>query len=331
MKTTLLLVDDNPANLAFLFDHLDDAGYDVVVKDNGIDAVEAAAQSPPDLILLDVRMPGMDGYETCRALKANEQSADAPVIFLSAYDDADDRLKGFEAGGVDFISKPIDIFEVSARIDTHIALARTRRELRALNAQLEETVAARTAQLEAEIGRRRRSETEKEELVRIVREQNTQLFRFTEHLLQSRPDVRLELARIVNRQLRDNVTAIAADLQLAGDSLGGAGALNEEQFGRLRAAQLRTLRLADHLRNLDYMTTALPGATPATLDVLTSREQEVLGLLADGLNSTEIGNRLEISDVTVRTYRTSIMRKLDIQHLAGLVKFALRHNLTRLD
>ncbi|MGB1249049.1 MAG: response regulator, partial [Candidatus Promineifilaceae bacterium] len=186
IKDTLLLVDDNLSNLAVLFDHLDTAGYHVLVADNGIDAVEQTVADHPDLILLDVRMPAMDGYETCRAIKANAVVANIPIIFLSALADTDDRLKGFEAGGVDYVTKPVDAQEVVARIRTHIMLARLQRELTTMNEQLEETVSARTVELNVEIEQRRQQEIEKEQLLGLVREQNQQLFHFTNQLLQAR-------------------------------------------------------------------------------------------------------------------------------------------------
>lgn len=334
MNETILLVDDQPRNLAVLFDHLDTLGYHTLVADNGIDAVEQAALQLPDLILLDVRMPGMDGYETCRALKANPAVAAVPVIFLSALADTADRLKGFEAGGVDYVGKPIEIADVTARIQTHLTLARLQRELTLANEHLEALVAERTAELEMEIAQRERQKAEKEQLLQLVREQNQQLFRFTKELLKTRSVARLDVRRIVTRQLRSHLAAIAADLQLVTNEMEAEVDGNGEWLDRIQASRLRASQLQVYLTNLDHTAQsaeqALSTAEPANLDKLTTREREVLRLLSDGLSTSAIAKELNISDITVRSYRTSLMRKLNIHHLPGLVKFALRYSLTDL-
>ena len=97
--------------------------------------------SPPDLILLDIRMPGMDGFEVCRALKANPKTRDIPVIFISALDDVGDKVRAFEAGGVDYITKPFQFEEVIARVETHLALRRLQRELERSNSKMTEELA----------------------------------------------------------------------------------------------------------------------------------------------------------------------------------------------
>jgi len=107
----------------------------------------SAAEEPPDLVLLDIRMPGLDGYEVCRRLKADPITSEIPVIFLSAAKEPFDKVEAFSAGGVDYITKPFEAEEVLARVETHIALSRLRRELKQANEGLEERVAARTAEL----------------------------------------------------------------------------------------------------------------------------------------------------------------------------------------
>lgn len=126
-RTRLLVVDDAPDQLRMLVRVLGDSGYDVQTASDGAAALAAADQYPPDLVLLDVDMPGIDGLETCRRLKAQERFAATPVIFLSGFGDVDQRLRAFAAGGVDFVSKPFDTAEVRARISTHLELERLRR------------------------------------------------------------------------------------------------------------------------------------------------------------------------------------------------------------
>ena len=156
---TILIVDDVPANLAVVSRHLEDHGYRAVVAQSGSEAIERAELVRPNLILLDVLMPGIDGFETCRRLKASENTRDIPVVFMTALTDAADKLAGFEAGAVDYVTKPLDGPEVRARIDTHLSLYALRHELQRQNAQLREEIAAREQVQEA----LQRSNTELEE------------------------------------------------------------------------------------------------------------------------------------------------------------------------
>ncbi len=125
----ILIVDDTAENLRLLAGMLAAAGYEVRPVTNGRQALQAAAHSAPDLVLLDINMPGMDGYEVCRRLKEIPLVRDVPVIFLTALTDTSDKLKGFGVGGVDYIAKPFQIEEVQARVNVHISLRRTQQEL----------------------------------------------------------------------------------------------------------------------------------------------------------------------------------------------------------
>jgi len=145
----IMIVDDNPANLKLLEDMLVRQGHEVRSFPLGRMALQAAAGQPPDLILLDINMPQMSGYEVCEKLKASADLRDIPVIFLSALHELQDKVKAFRAGGVDYISKPFQFEEVHARVQTHVQLHHLQRALRRHNEMLEETVAARTLQLAA--------------------------------------------------------------------------------------------------------------------------------------------------------------------------------------
>jgi response regulator RpfG family c-di-GMP phosphodiesterase len=120
----IMIVDDNPANLKLLEDLLRRYAYDVRSFPLGRLALAAAEQEPPDLILLDINMPEMNGYEVCERLKASERLSEIPVIFISALNAIEDKVKGFRAGGVDYISKPFQFEEVQARVETHVKLRR---------------------------------------------------------------------------------------------------------------------------------------------------------------------------------------------------------------
>jgi len=125
----ILVVDDTLANLKVLTTFLNKAGYSARGAANGSTALMTCESFPPELILLDIRMPGMDGYEVCRQLKSNKNTQEIPVIFISSLDDLQDKLQGFEVGAVDFITKPFQEREVLARVSTHIKLFRTQLEL----------------------------------------------------------------------------------------------------------------------------------------------------------------------------------------------------------
>ncbi len=118
--SNILLVDDNPQNLAALTRILTEHGYRVRTAINGQVALKSLQNMAPDLVLLDIRMPGMDGYEVCREVKKNPATQDIPVLFLSALDDPVDKVKAFDAGGVDYITKPFQTDEVVARVETHL-------------------------------------------------------------------------------------------------------------------------------------------------------------------------------------------------------------------
>ncbi|HDN27901.1 MAG TPA: response regulator [Thioploca sp.] len=142
---TILIVDDNPSNLGVLSDYLDEHGLKTRVATDGELALQRAQHIQPDLILLDVIMPGIDGFETCRRLKANDTTKNIPVIFMTALESVEDKVKGFQVGGVDYITKPIQDEEVLARVTTHLhiqdltlKLQKRNQEIMRLNEQLKD-------------------------------------------------------------------------------------------------------------------------------------------------------------------------------------------------
>jgi sigma-B regulation protein RsbU (phosphoserine phosphatase) len=132
----ILLVDDTPTNLQVLYQTLDGLNYELLIAQSGEEALALAREARPSLILLDIMMPGIDGFETCRQLKADPETADCAVIFMSALDDTHDKVRGLELGAVDYITKPFQAPEVIARIRTHLELRRLHRELAAANKTL---------------------------------------------------------------------------------------------------------------------------------------------------------------------------------------------------
>ena len=199
----VLIVDDTLSNLRLLSIILTSNGYHVMEAKDGASALAEARSHPPDMILLDIRMPGMDGYEVCQQLKADESTCDIPVIFVSALDEQTEKVQGFAVGGVDYITKPFQVKEVLARLETHLTLRRLQRLREAQNTQLQQEIAdriraeqalqaakevlearvkERTAELAAanlslntELQERKRGEAEREQLLVQVRKQAQQV------------------------------------------------------------------------------------------------------------------------------------------------------------
>ncbi|MDM8559697.1 PAS domain S-box protein [Candidatus Parabeggiatoa sp. HSG14] len=147
MKNTVLIVDDNTDNLSILFNYLRKANFKVLVAESGKSALKRIKYLKPDIILLDIMMPDMDGFETCRRLKSDEESKDIPVIFMTALTETVDKVKGFEVGSVDYITKPVQVAEVVARLNTHLTIR-----------NLQNTLSKRNKELETENEKRRQTE-----------------------------------------------------------------------------------------------------------------------------------------------------------------------------
>jgi len=146
-KADILIVDDVPANLYLLSEMLTRQGFKIRSAINGHMALMATRAAPPDLILLDINMPGMSGFEVCQHLIADEDTRDIPIIFISALDETADKVKAFTVGGRDYVTKPFQLQEVLARVETHLALRDLQAELQQANDELERRVEERTAQV----------------------------------------------------------------------------------------------------------------------------------------------------------------------------------------
>ncbi|WP_330485661.1 two-component system response regulator [Tumidithrix elongata] len=151
VKGKILVVDDTPTNVELLIDFLPNWGYKVEAANCGMAGLNAAKTFAPDLILLDIKMPDINGYEVCQRLKADPTTQDIPVVFLSALNEVLDKVKAFEVGGVDYMTKPLQLREVLVRVENQMSLLAAKAEIRKLNTDLEERVKLRTAQLEQEI------------------------------------------------------------------------------------------------------------------------------------------------------------------------------------
>jgi sigma-B regulation protein RsbU (phosphoserine phosphatase) len=141
VSESILIVDDTPANLRLLSQMLTEQGYGVRAVTSGARALASARAAPPDLVLLDIKMPDMNGYEVCEQLKADPLTRNIPVIFISALDEIQDKVQAFSVGGVDYITKPFQFKEVLARTETHLSLRKLQKQLRDANRKMEQELA----------------------------------------------------------------------------------------------------------------------------------------------------------------------------------------------
>ena len=288
----------------------------------------AALLAKPDLILLDIRMPGIDGLETCRRLKANPETASTPVLFMTALTDIDNKVRGFEVGGLDYVTKPFDAAELLARVRTHL-------ELYDLQLHLTERVQEQTTALAEEVEVRRRSQREQEMLMDLLRQQGEQLRELTQHSLElGAADA--ELAANLRSSALPDLEAVQIALTqiqrrfenpepLSAEALGNTLPRQIDHAVNLLAGALETLR--QQVVVDEAMVASVQKAREDPLLKLTTREYEVLHLVAQGKSNTEIAEILVVSRSTVSSYRTRIMRKLDVNDAAGLIRFVVEQRL----
>jgi len=191
----ILIVDDTPTNLGVIVSFLQSAGFGIRIARSGESALKRVQYNHPDIILLDVLMPGMDGFETCRRLKANEATKNIPVIFMTSLTSVEDKVKGFEVGAVDYVTKPLAQEEVLVRVTTHLRLLDLTKNLKAQNRQLKVTSEAETTRLFA-----------------AVSQQREQLRTLTTRLTDVQEMERKQLARELHDEMGQALTAISINL-----------------------------------------------------------------------------------------------------------------------
>ncbi|ACB75004.1 response regulator transcription factor [Opitutus terrae] len=282
MTKTVLIIDDVPANVGVLLDVLAAAGFEVAVAESGQSALEQLAWLKPDIILLDVLMPGLDGFETCRRLKAREATADVPVLFMTALTEVVDKVKGFAAGAVDYLAKPLHPEEVLARVNAHLKI----REQQQLLEQ-------RADELDREVQRRVLAERE----VQRVLERGLIVIGAKDEILFASDRARTLLTRHF-----PGVTGSRVVLALLTGEL-PAGL-------KLSAPADRTTRpLVVHLDEVPR------AASPAQLAPLglTPRETEILFWVAQGKTNAEIGTILGAAPATVKKHVENLLPKLGVE------------------
>lgn len=284
---TILIVDDTPDNIEVLFDFLIDRGFKVLVGENGKAALEALEVDEPDLILLDVMMPGIDGFETCRQLKAKPAGRDVPIFFMTALDEPFDKVRGLEAGAVDYITKPVYPEEVFARIKTHLEIRQLQKRLQEQNDRLD-------AALQRSITAEQALDNLLDRAVIIVREPEQEILFSTQRareLIAAHGGEKHLLARLRADLDQSNISA--------SETLELQRATKSAQQG-LAMVTLRPVRVAPQPADLKSL-----GITP--------RETEILFWIAQGKTNPEIATILGMQLCTVKKHVVNFLPKLGVE------------------
>ena len=292
---TVLVVDDVPENLAVVFEVLSSAGYEVLVVESGEVALQRIDLMRPDLILLDVRLPGADGYSVCRQLKAGPETADIPVIMMTGLNETKDMIAGFKAGAVDYVCKPVAAEEVLVRVDTHL-------QLRRLRLQLEE----RNQDLMREVKRRKRAERQLEQsLDQAVL------------LIDERGSVQFATERAWDLLSRFFEDAPLAGLPTALKEWLDSGNSPTHQFenarGVLFAKRFSSTSGSGSVLKLEERLT-VPSSEQLQALGLTPKEAEVLYWMTQGKTSPEIATILESAPNTIKKHAPHIYQKLGVEN-----------------
>ncbi|MEM9452761.1 MAG: response regulator [Myxococcota bacterium] len=315
-RPRILIIDDNAANLKVASMHLSEYTFVVLTARDGESGLRRARRATPDLILLDIQMPGIDGYETCRRLKADPATADIPVIYMTARSQVDDKLRAFELGGVDYITKPFEAPELVARVRTHLEIVSQRRQIARHAEELRTRVAEATEQLRQELAERRAVAEEREALSALVRVQSEQLYEQTRRWLSHREDRDAGLAQRLRVDVIERIRLALEQLDRTKQT--------QPIDGIARAIELLTPALTQSEDVGESLRDSPPTIAENPILQLSAREYEVFGLLTQGKANKEIAYTLGISTSTVSTYRLRIMEKLDVEDMPGLIRVAIQ-------
>ncbi|MEM7132162.1 MAG: response regulator [Chloroflexota bacterium] len=316
-QKSVLIVDDIPASMDILVETLIQSNFDVLIAESGQQTLQvlhhaALQESLPDIILLDVVMPGMDGFETCRQIKAIPELEHIPVLFVTARNESVEKVRGFDVGGVDYITKPVDLIEFQARINTHLKLNQLQQQLLAENDSLRQ---------------------ERRNLLDLMNAQSDQLRELTASALTTRDRQRQSILRLLAEQVQGRLTLLISHLNetqsglqvdhSSPDSFRLDRETVEHLQGSITLLTETTEQITQMLGDLRQEAEEIPEDDP--LLVLSAREREVLNLIATGKDNREIAAILYIESSTVRTYRTRIMNKLGANNAYDLMRVALAY------
>jgi DNA-binding response OmpR family regulator/DNA-binding CsgD family transcriptional regulator len=304
---TVLIVDDLPANVDVVLGFLVEAGYRVLVSDGGHRALEQLARTLPDIILLDLMMPGLDGIQTCQRIKANQEWSHIPVIMMTAADELSKKLAAFQAGAVDFLTKPVQPEEVQARVQTHLQLRELQKSLEQKNQELAEEIELR---LDAE----KQLETSLEQALLVANQQGQVLFATG----QARILLNTFFAQGSDKKLPHELQTWLSGPDSQRPKVvihKKRGEIEVDQFALSTTGNVSLLRI-EH-RNGDNGPKAL-----LALGV-TAREAEVLYWITEGKTNPEISIIIDASLNTVKKHAINLFAKLGVETRTGAARLAL--------
>ncbi len=288
-KGKLLIVDDAPVNVSVLFDFLSNAGFEVLVAPDGERALRIAEHAAPDLILLDVIMPGMDGFEVCRELKARPATRDIPVVFMTALADTVDKVRGFELGALDYLTKPVQYEEILARVNIHLNLRRLQQALQNQNTQLQE-----------EIEVRRRTEHSLQETAEALRQRNIE-HREARCMAEAASRAKTRFLANMSHELRTPLNAILGYSDMLEEEVEDRGACEEmlPDIANIKQSARQLLGIVTDVLELTKIEAETPEVSLQEFE-LESLLEQVTGELQPLLRKRE--NRLEVrSDPQIQT------------------------------
>ncbi len=311
---TVMAVDDIPANVDVLLGLLHESGYRVLVADSGCRGIEQLKRELPDLILLDLMMPGMDGIETCRRIKAEEAWKHIPILMMTAADELSSKLAAFEAGAVDFLTKPIQPAEVLARLNIHLQIRELQSELESANRSLIQKNELLAEEIELRLDAEKQLEASLEQAVLVSDQEGVILFAtrqaqlllsafFPSGTIHRLPaEVRSWLTLGNNHVPMNVVDKKRGEIEIA-------------RFPIANSANLSMMRI--EYRNGDKGPKALLALG------LTAREAEVLYWIAEGKTNPEIAIILESSINTVKKHANNLFMKLGVETRTAAARAAL--------
>lgn len=300
----ILIVDDTPDNLTVLMQMLTERGYQVRPALSGEIALNAVKAELPDLILLDIMMPGIDGFEVCSKLQSDERTQNIPIIFISALGETEDKVKGFQAGGVDYIIKPFQAEEVLARVASHLALKNMQLQLQR---EVEERKHAEKALQKAhdELDRRIADRTaELDRKSKMLMEVNAAL----NVLLQKREEDKKELEEKVIFNIEKLILPYLEKLEMT----------HQNEFPESILEIIRS--------NLNEITSSFTHDYKSYLSKLTPAQIQVANLIRQGKTTKEIASFLHLSPATVACHRQEIRKRLSLSNKKINLQAALTAN-----
>lgn len=276
-QDTLLVIDDTPDNVKLLLDFLTKAGFKVLIAQDGEEGIETATYTQPNVILLDVMMPDMDGFEVCQYLKSQDNTRDIPIIFMTALSNTADKIKGFQLGAADYITKPIQQEEVLARVTAHKNLRQFQQQLTWQNQQLQE----QTVQLQTEIQVRKQTETSLKHTNQVLAERTIELQARTQELEQRNQELDA-FAKMVAHDLKNPVGGINNLIETILATCSPNSPLTFKKIKQLRLIQETSVKILNIINALLLLAGASKQAKP---EIQTLEMSSILKAAIERLNT----------------------------------------------